>query len=218
MTMISHHLDDEMLVRYSAGTLAEGWSLGVATHLSLCPVCRGRLAAYDSIGGYLLECEESDADLDNGWQAMKRRLEPGQRDNVIALQPREKTPAIFPNPLAGYIQKAGGLKWRGLGVGAKQMVIPTSDSTTVVRLLKVPAGKPVPEHSHGGSEFTLVLDGSFSDEISTFRRGDVEYADESVQHTPRAHLDTDCICLAVTDAPLRFKSRLMRLLQPVIGI
>lgn len=218
MTMISHHLDDEMLMRYSAGTLAEGWSLGVATHLSLCPVCRGRLAAFDSVGGYLLECEDSDADVDSPWQAMKKRLEAGERNNVVALKPRKKAQGVFPNPLAGYIQKAGGLNWRGLGVGAQQMVIPTSDPTTVVRLLKVPAGKPVPEHSHGGTELTLVLDGSFSDEISTFRRGDVEYADESVQHTPRAHPDKACICLAVTDAPLRFRSRFMRLLQPLIGI
>jgi putative transcriptional regulator len=150
MTMISHHLDDEMLMRYSAGTLAEGWSLGVATHLSLCPVCRGRLAAFDSVGGYLLECEDSDADVDSPWQAMKKRLEAGERNNVVALKPRKKAQGVFPNPLAGYIQKAGGLNWRGLGVGAQQMVIPTSDPTTVVRLLKVPAGKPVPEHSHGG--------------------------------------------------------------------
>jgi len=215
---ISHHLDDEMLLRYSAGTLAEGWSLAVATHLSLCPVCRSRLAAYDSVGGYLLESDDSQTDLDDGWTAMKERLDAGERDNVIALKPRERPNGIFPTPLAGYLKRAGGLKWRGLGVGAAHMVIPTSDPTTVVRLLKVPAGKPVPEHSHGGTELTLVLDGSFSDEISTFHRGDVEHADESVQHTPRAHPDKDCICLAVTDAPLKFRSRLMKLLQPLIGI
>lgn len=215
---ISHHLDDEMLMRYSAGTLAEGWSLGVATHLSLCPVCRNRLAAFNSVGGYLLESEESQTNLDEGWAAMKQRLAAGERDNVVPLKPRERAEGIFPYPLAGYVEKAGGLKWRGLGVGAAQMVIPTGDPTTMVRLLKVPAGKPVPEHSHGGTELTLVLDGSFSDEISTFHRGDVENADQSVQHTPRAHPDKDCICLAVTDAPLKFKSRLMKLLQPLIGI
>jgi putative transcriptional regulator len=218
MTTISHHLDDEMLMRYSAGTLEEGWSLGVATHLSLCPVCRGRLAAFDSIGGYLLESDESDADIANSWEAMKGRMTAGERDNVIPLKPKEKPRDILPDPLATYVRRAGGLKWRGLGVGASQMVIPTSDPTTVVRLLKVPAGQPVPEHSHGGTELTLVLDGSFSDEISTFRRGDVEYADESVQHTPRAHPEKDCICLAVTDAPLKFKSRLMKFIQPLIGI
>jgi len=215
---ISHHLDDEMLMRYSAGTLAEGWSLGVATHLSLCRVCRSRLAAFNSMGGYLLEIEEGQTNLDAGWEAMKQRLTAVERDSVVPLMRREPAEGIFPYPLGAYVRKAGGLKWRGLGVGAAQMVIPTGDPTTIVRLLKVPAGKPVPEHSHGGTELTLVLDGSFSDEISTFHRGDVENADETVQHTPRAHPEKDCICLAVTDAPLKFKSRLMKILQPLIGI
>ena len=121
---ITHHLDDEMLMRYSAGTLAEGWSLGVATHLSLCPVCRSRLAAYDSLGGYLLETDESQADLTDSWVAMKMRLDEDERDNVVPLRPRDPVGGIFPNPLAGYIEKSGGLKWRGLGVGAAQMVEP----------------------------------------------------------------------------------------------
>jgi putative transcriptional regulator len=30
--------------------------------------------------------------------------------------------------------------------------------------------------------------------------------------------EEDCICLAVTDAPLKFRSWFMRLVQPVIGI
>ena len=30
--------------------------------------------------------------------------------------------------------------------------------------------------------------------------------------------DEDCVCLAVTDAPLKFRSRLLRLIQPMLGI
>lgn len=216
---ISHHLNDEMLLWYSASTLSEGWGLAVATHLSLCPVCRERLAVYDSIGGYLLEGEDSDSNVGDSWAAIKARIENGESDNVIPSKPQRRiVEGILPDPLANYVDKAGGLRWRALGVGAAQMVVPTSDPTAVVRLIKVPAGKPVPEHSHGGPELTLVLDGSFSDEIATFRRGDVEHADETVQHTPRAHPDKDCLCLVVTDAPLKFTSRLMNILQPLIGI
>jgi putative transcriptional regulator len=215
---ITHHIDDEMLLHYSAGTLSEGWSIGVATHLSMCPVCRNRLAMFDSIGGYLLECESVPA-RDDGWESMKSRIQAGEIDRVVPLRrSRPEADALLPHPLYAYVRQAGGLRWRGLGVGASQMIIPTGDPTTTVRLLKVPAGQPVPEHSHGGSEFTLVLDGAFTDEVSTFRRGDVEMADGSLMHTPRAHPDKDCICLAVTDAPLKFRSRLMRLLQPLVGI
>ena len=217
---ISHHIHDEMLLAYSAGTLSEGWSLGVATHLSMCSACRDRLAFYESVGGHLLENEPDDVRAtDDGWRAIKSGLQAVDIEKVVPF-PKRKTPAdaLLPYPLNSYVEKAGGLQWRGLGRGPSQMIIPTGDRTTTVRLLKVPAGQPVPEHSHNGTEFTLVLDGSFSDEVSTFRRGDVEFADNSLMHKPTAHPYKDCVCLAVTDAPLKFKSRLLRLVQPMLGI
>ncbi len=51
-----------------------------------------------------------------------------------------------------------------------------------------------------------------------FARGDIEEADADLVHQPIASSDGDCICLAVTDAPLKFQSWLMRLMQPLIGI
>jgi putative transcriptional regulator len=32
--MLNHHVSDELLLSYEAGSLAEGWSLAVATHLA----------------------------------------------------------------------------------------------------------------------------------------------------------------------------------------
>ncbi len=217
--MIQHHLDEEMLAHYSAGILAEGWSVAVATHLALCPACRASLNMFESLGGYFLECEDADADeLSEGWNSLRTRIEVGEIEKVVEIKKYTSFDYTYPEPLKSYIARAGGLKWRRLGRGAAQMIVPTDDLTTTVRLLKIPAGKPVPEHSHEGSELTLVLDGKFSDEISTFGRGDVEMADGDLMHRPCASSDKDCICLAVTDAPLRFRSRLMRWLQPVLGI
>ena len=125
----------------------------------------------------------------------------------------------LPEPLRSYV---GGdidaLKWRSLGRGAYQIPIRTGDGETRVRLLRIPAGKPVPEHSHGGRELTLVLAGSFVDGDDIFARGDLEDADASLTHQPVATPDTDCICLAVTDAPLRFRSWIVRAIQPILGI
>ena len=50
-----HHIGDDLLLSYAAGSLAEGWSLAVATHLAMCPVCRERLALAEAAGGQLLE-------------------------------------------------------------------------------------------------------------------------------------------------------------------
>jgi len=76
----------------------------------------------------------------------------------------------------------------------------------------------VPVHSHGGLELTLVIDGSFSDATGSYGRGDLQGADETLQHQPHAGAEKDCICLAVTDGPLRFKSLAARLVQPRLGI
>ena len=53
--MIRHHLSDDLLTGYSAGTLPEAFNLLVATHVSLCDDCRARLASLDALGGALLE-------------------------------------------------------------------------------------------------------------------------------------------------------------------
>jgi len=219
--VIRHHLDDEMLMLYAAGKLSDGWGVAAATHLALCPSCRGRVGVYEALGGHFLEHEKpvhDDHDIDDSWARLKNRIENEEFPKVVSIQPSTGD-TLLPQPLRSYIDRAGGLRWKTLGTaGAAQMIVPTGDARTTMRLLRIPAGMPVPEHTHRGNELTLVLAGSFSDQFSTFRRGDVEMADAEVLHTPRAGEGQDCICLAVTDAPLKFSSRVLRLLQPLLGI
>jgi hypothetical protein len=51
-----------------------------------------------------------------------------------------------------------------------------------------------------------------------FRPGDIEEADESKEHQPVITRDGECICLAVTEGPLRFTRWLPRIVQPLIGL
>ena len=71
----------------------------------------------------------------------------------------------------------------------------------------------MPQHTHQGLELTLVLAGSFADGDEEFHAGDIEVADETVDHTPVSGPNGPCICLAVTDAPLVFRSWLPRMIQ-----
>ncbi len=215
---VRHHLSDDLLLAYAGGQLSEGWSLAVATHLAMCPQCRNQLALAEAAGGALMAELAPIAAPADSWDRLKARLtaEPGPVA-VRAPAPGAQK-AVLPEPLRSYL---GGdldsLKWRNLG-NAKQILIPTGDRTTQARLLCIAAGKPVPEHSHGGRELTVVLKGSFHDEVDQFGPGDIEDADGDLVHQPVAGTDEDCICLAITDAPLRFSSRLLRLVQPVLGI
>ena len=76
----------------------------------------------------------------------------------------------------------------------------------------------MPDHGHSGTELTLVLQGAFRDASDRFGPGDVEIATEADEHKPVAEAGLDCICLAATDAPLRFTGMLPRLLQPLFRI
>lgn len=61
-------------------------------------------------------------------------------------------------------------------------------------LLRVPAGKAVPHHTHDGNEFVLILRGAYNDEIGRFARGDLAISDGSIKHKPVAEPGEDCIC------------------------
>lgn len=224
---IRHHVSDALLLDYAAGGLSEGWSLAVATHLALCPACRRQLKLMEGTGGALLagqvEVTLEGPAIDESWARLKARIldTPGERIGAGSTAETRGNTArpMLPEPLRSYL---GGdidaLKWRSLGRGAYHLPIATGDKSTSVRMLRIPAGSPVPEHGHRGRELTLVLTGSFQDETGIYARGDFEEADEDLEHQPVAMPGADCICLAVTDAPLRFRSWVARLAQPFLGI
>lgn len=216
---IIHHLSDEILITYASGNLSEGWCIGVATHLALCPQCRVRLAHFECLGGNLLESLPQEEVLDTSWNAVVARLTTCEAHTEAPKHENSEIKPILPQPLRSYAgNDVHDLKWRSLGRGAYHIILPTGDNTVTVRLLKIPAGKPVPEHGHGGRELTLVLSGSFVDGDQTFARGDIEEADTDMIHQPVATPDQDCICLTITDAPLRFSNWAVRLVQPILGI
>jgi putative transcriptional regulator len=141
-----------------------------------------------------------------------------RKPQPAAAQKSAPKPGIFPKPLQDYV---GGdldaVKWKSLGGGVRQAILPTGGKASA-RLLFIPAGQSVPDHGHRGTELTLVLQGSFSDQVDRFARGDIEIANEDLNHQPIAGSEADCICLAATDAPLRFNSLIPRLLQPIFRI
>ncbi|MGL4239017.1 ChrR family anti-sigma-E factor [Tabrizicola sp.] len=212
---IRHHLSDQLLMAYAAGQLPEAFNLVVATHVSLCDECRAQLASFDAVGGALLE----DADeIAMGEDALAEALTRIQGLPQATRSEPLKSAGVFPAPLADYVGgDLASVRWRRVGGGVKQAILPTGPDATV-RLLFIPAGTAVPDHGHRGTELTLVLQGAFADQNDRFSRGDVEIADEDLEHTPVALAGEDCICLAATDAPLRFRGLLPRLAQPLFRI
>ena len=212
---IKHHLSEDLLMRYSNGTLCEAFSLAVATHISMCDDCRAALESYEAMGGALLDVSEPEEMGDDSFESVMALIE---NKPVQITESAEKVESDVPSALSDYI---GGslkdIKWRPIGLGVKQSLLKTSGNSTA-RLLYIPAGTAVPHHSHNGNELTLVLKGAFEDEVARFGPGDVEMADEDLDHQPVAVEDEDCICLAVTDAPLKFQTFIHKLVQPFLKI
>jgi len=216
MKQIKHHLTEPLLIGYAAGTLPEAFNLVVATHITMCDDCRAALAEYDAVGGEVMLDIDPVTIAEDALAATMAMIDGGfGTDKPAPVRARN---SIFPGPLQDYVSgDVESLKWRKVGGGVSQLVLKTSDDASV-RLLRIPAGTKVPDHGHRGTELTLVLQGAFTDEHERFGAGDVEVANEDMNHTPIAEAGMDCICLAATDAPLRFNGIVPRLAQRFIGI
>ena len=213
---VKHHLTDALLMAYSAATLPEAFSLTVAAHVSMCDDCRARAGAFDSVGGALLENGDAVSMPLSSLAACLARAKSGAA--LANPEPISRRSGILPGPVQSYV---GGdleaVKWRPVGMGVRQAILPT-DGKATARLLYIPAGAAVPGHGHRGTELTLVLQGAFADETDRFAAGDIEIADEQVDHMPIADVGADCICLAATDAPLKFRGIMPRLAQRFLRI
>jgi putative transcriptional regulator len=214
--MISHHFDDATLVARAAGAMSEGMSLLIDSHLHWCKECQERAWQAEQIGGQLLD------------QLTPAELSEDSLSSVLALLDEDAPVATFkprvsgsdevPEPLA---QLIGGdldaLPWRGMGIGLQQYDL-NLGGTGACRLLRIKPGVSVPHHTHKGNELTMILRGSYSDDIGRFCKGDVADLDDQVKHQPIVDTEQECICLIATDAPLQFTGIMGRLAQPFIGL
>ncbi len=205
---IQHYLTDDLLMAYSAGTLPEAYSLAVAAHISMSDESRSRMHAYDAVGGSLVESSEAAELAPDSLDATFALI-----DNATPEPAPKRTKGVLPAPVQDYV---GGdleaVKWRPVGMGVKQAILPIEGNANA-RLLYIPAGGSMPDHGHRGMEMTVVFQGAYSDGHNRFGPGDIEVADEDHHHTPVADIGEDCICLTVTDAPLKFDSWLPRVMQ-----
>jgi len=214
----SHHLDEAFLMDYAAGNTSESMSLLIATHLALCPNCRSRFADFESVGGAMLEALPAAAMDDGALSAVLARLDdPDLADFTPVSDPGndgEDRP-ILPQPLRSYVGTSpDNLAWQQVIRGLEEFDLEVGGAKT--KLLRIKPGASMPQHTHEGRELTLVLDGTYDDEIGHFARGDVAVLDDEVDHRPIAGPGRDCICLAVIDAPLRLTGRFGRFLNPFV--
>jgi putative transcriptional regulator len=212
---ITHHPDGATLMSYAAATLAEPLAAVVACHLSMCPRCRTEVADLERMGAALM----LSASKRPGDSPLEPRSRPENEISSVS-RPIDRGDELLPAPLvATYGLTMERIPWRRLGPGVwHHRLALRQQGEGDLRLLRIAAGRRMPDHGHGGAELTLMLEGSYSDVTGEYRRGDVQDVDEEVEHQPVVGTEADCICLIASVHPARFKSLVGRITQPWTGL
>ena len=135
-------------------------------------------------------------------QPERRGLErPGARRGTPSTFVEEDLPA----PLRSAASEIGGdARWRKLGYGVAATRLAASGERERAHLLWAKGGTGIATHRHVGREVVLVLQGAFWDNGLRFGPGDVAVSEDGTVHGPSIDRSEDCVCLAVTEAPVHF--------------
>lgn len=212
----SKTLTDEWLLSYAAGTLTEGHSIMVASHIAYHEDLQQSVADAEAIGGALMD-ELDPAEVPG--DMLERLLERLDESPAREVQPINGDSHIAPQPLIDYLGcDLDNLKWRLMGPGMSNVRLWTGPNDERLWLLRARGGIAVPEHGHNGDEWTLVLKGAYKAAETDFTIGDMETADQEIVHQPVIREDEECICLVLTTGLIKFKSPIARMMQPLIGL
>jgi len=213
--MTRHHPKDTTLADFAAGTLNEGASLVIATHLMICEECRGFVAALEEVGGQMLDQVEPVAMSEGAASLTAARLMAEPRLSGTMSKARSKAWTSQQEALLGY--DLGPWRWVSPGLHYRTVGV-SVDNDTRVFMLKAAPGLKIPAHRHTGTELTCVLSGAFIHEGGRYAAGDCDDADQNVGHTPVIDTGEDCVCLVAMQGEIKLTSMLGRMIQPFVRI
>ncbi|MAE50359.1 MAG: hypothetical protein CMH27_00970 [Micavibrio sp.] len=209
-----------LLMDYAAGRLAEAQNMIIAAHICMSGNARQKLRQYESLGGYMLENECAPVSmcasaLDNTLSLLDQVRHEAEHKSQNNIFPGNIT---VPTPITECLEtNRVNAKWRMLFPGLETFKVKLNCPRHNVRFIKAAPKVKTPHHTHGGVEITLVLDGAYEDEYGQYKRGDLVISDENQRHTPQSCARRGCVCLIVSDTPVRFTG-LWRILNYFIKI
>jgi putative transcriptional regulator len=231
--MIKFHPSSEQIKEFVEGTLSPATSLMVSAHCDMCEKCQKQvelqteLLAAEMVSSFerqsassshfdsmLAEITQMPSSIESdGFLSTSQNdaFDGGSKvygSTTIELDGRSFK---LPRTLHRYIDKTGN--WSSL-VGKLWQAPVDLGNQGVANFIYMAQGGSVPEHTHRGTEYTLVIDGEFSDGLSHYDTGDFIFMDGEKTHTPKADTKEGCLVFSIVDQPLHFTSGLARLLNP----
>jgi len=220
-TEVKLHPSSELLNQFVQGELAIGKSVVVSAHMELCESCSAKAKELQALAVSSWVDPSSAVQFDKSSETDYANMVAG-----IVTSPQIKSALIedlgevdidvldhsikLPKVLAKAASQ--GLKWKKVAGGISEAQLFIDNETQCEFIYMAPGGK-VPVHTHQGSEATLVLEGSFEDELGEYKTSDFIIRDAQHNHQPRSK--EGCLCFSVLDSPLQFTEGLARLMNPL---
>ncbi|MFT4938403.1 MAG: putative transcriptional regulator [Paraglaciecola sp.] len=212
--MISFHPTSQQLEQFSAGNCEPAMALMISAHIDMCDTCRTFSQGLTKCFG--IEALSEDIPLDSAYKEMLAKITalPVATEVTAPTSPTlELDGRHFPLPRAlhRFASKTGN--WSRLVDKLWQAPVELGElgKGTFIYMEK---GGRVPEHTHRGTELTLVIDGQYSDGLEDYDCGDFTLMDGTNKHLPHSEADEGCLVFTIVDKPLHFTSGLARLLNP----
>ncbi len=204
--MMIYHPETEQLFEYSAGVLHPSISLCVSVHLEYCEECRKQVAKMHTVGGLIFEQLEPQAVNPALLDHIFLRIDAQEKSTAATVKAKLENDDVIPGSIKKILDyDMQQLHWRSHGPQVRSAEL-ISHEGVKASLIRIAAGANIPGHDHRGNEYTVILDGSFSDDTGVYRKGDFILRKPGDKHSPTATVDKDCLCLAALEAPLKFNN------------
>lgn len=219
--MTHHHPDQNILTEFVAGSLNPAMAIAVRSHLHFCMECQQAAHNLENLGGSLLENLKPEPLANDSFASLMKAIDSqtctdshNSVPNVPSFQTKDRN---LPKVLNKIINQSP-VNWRKINRTLQTATLHTGHLDHEVSLQKIKAGGKAPEHDHKGTEITVVLEGSFSDENGIYHKGDFLLKNPGDIHQPVASRNQDCICLTVQDAPVKLTSWMGYFINPFLKL
>ncbi|GHG03068.1 ChrR family anti-sigma-E factor [Thalassotalea marina] len=219
--MIKHHPSQELLQAFVNGELPASLSAGVAIHADMCPACQANIAnlteqaaenSFEQAFLHQFVVDESDDISDIDFDRMFEEIT--QTDDLASVTPSQAKFVTLKGKeykLPKQLQHMEFASPMNLGKLARSR-INLGEGEIHSSLLHIDPGGSVPQHTHHGYELTLLLEGSFSDDMGEYHVGDFILLDQNHDHSPVS--ENGCLCFTVANDALHFTKGFNKLLNP----
>lgn len=215
--MISFHPKYTDLRSFSAGNCQPAMSLMLSAHVDMCPQCQSTCVAIQAELAREFDSEQNVVEsLGNQYLSMMSDitcLPIANHEEIVENSSIELDGKFFELPRALRRHAVNTGNWSRL-VGKLWQAPVDLGEIGKANFMYMEKGGRVPEHTHKGTEMTLVVDGQYGDGIAEYDTGDYTIMNGKHNHLPHSKADDGCLVFTIVDQPLHFTAGIARLLNP----